>query len=244
LASASRFETQRSILSDLDSWPAPGGFVLDFGCGNGDLVDAYRAHGFQAFGCDLSFKEGESTEALKSQGILSLISREPYRLPYDDGTFDLVVSDQVFEHVHDYGTALSEIRRVLKRGGASLHLFPSRYRIVEPHVYVPFGTMIQGKGWLKLWALAGIRSESQTGCSASETAKRNHTYLCNSTNYLAKRQIRRRFQEFFEVVRFSEDLFLKQSKRASAVNSLSRILPWLPDIYSTLESRVVFTKKK
>ena len=49
--------------------------------------------------------------------ILRVISENPYRIPFDDNTFDIVFSDQVFEHVQDYPTAISEIKRVLKPTG-------------------------------------------------------------------------------------------------------------------------------
>ena len=41
-------------------------------------------------------------------------------LPYDDGTFDIVVSNQVVEHVSDTDTFLREIRRVLKPSGVTV----------------------------------------------------------------------------------------------------------------------------
>lgn len=247
--SVSRFETQRSILGDLGSWPRPGGFVLDFGCGNGDLVEVYRENGYQAFGCDLGFKEGPNTEILRSKGVLNLIETDPYRLPYGDGSLDLVVSDQVFEHVRDYDTALAEIRRVLKKGGASLHVFPSRYRILEPHIHVPFATTIQNPWWLGLWAYAGVMVQAksgpqpQAGSSVPAKAAFNHAFLRNNTNYLTREQIRERFARFFEDVRFCEDLFLKQSRKGHVVHSLSRVFRWLPDLYSTFGSRVVFARK-
>ena len=43
------------------------------------------------------------------------------RLPYPDGTFDAVISDQVLEHVEDPVRAINESRRVLKKGGVAIH---------------------------------------------------------------------------------------------------------------------------
>src|SRR5260370_21735427 len=43
-------------------------------------------------------------------------------LPYDDNTFDWVLSDQVFEHIQgDPQTAIDETFRVLKPGGYMVH---------------------------------------------------------------------------------------------------------------------------
>lgn len=40
------------------------------------------------------------------------------RLPFPDGIFDLVVSQELIEHVRDPFRAMQEMRRVLKKGGA------------------------------------------------------------------------------------------------------------------------------
>lgn len=51
-------------------------------------------------------------------------------LPFADGSFDLVTSNMVFEHVEKPLPALIEIRRVLRRGGRLLALTPNWLDIV------------------------------------------------------------------------------------------------------------------
>jgi SAM-dependent methyltransferase len=46
------------------------------------------------------------------------------RLPYDSGSFDLVIHSDTLEHVPDPVTALAECRRVLAPGGACLFTIP------------------------------------------------------------------------------------------------------------------------
>lgn len=45
-------------------------------------------------------------------------------MPFEDNTFDIVVSEDVFEHVEHYGQALKEIFRVLKPGGCHIFTVP------------------------------------------------------------------------------------------------------------------------
>ena len=92
-----------------------------------------------------------STNLIKEECI-RLLDEDSYRLPFPDRSFDVLVTTQVMEHVHDYETTLSEMRRVLNNKGVSLHMFPARRRPIEPHVFVPFGTVLQGRFWLSLWA--------------------------------------------------------------------------------------------
>jgi ubiquinone/menaquinone biosynthesis C-methylase UbiE len=59
-------------------------------------------------------------------------------IPHDDASFDVVVSNQVFEHVQDMEATLLEIARVLKPGGVSFNVFPYRGTWREGHCGIPF----------------------------------------------------------------------------------------------------------
>lgn len=237
-----RVASQLGILRDLGCRLSPGTTILDLGCGNGCLVGEYRQEGYQAYGCDLKFKDGPFTDDFQKKEIIRLISLSPYRLPFDDGTFDVIVSDQVIEHVKDYAGTLSEIRRVMRPNGVSLHVFPSRYTPIEPHTSVPYGTIIQSYPWLLFWAHIGIRNKSQKSLSAKETAERNYHYLRNHTHYVSKAVLRRHFESTFSEVHFCEQLFLKYSRRAKILHPLSRIIPFIPDLYGLVRDRAVFLK--
>ncbi len=149
---------------------------------------------------------------LKESGNLSIIESEPYRLPYDDGTFDFVFSQQVFEHVQDYPEAIAEIHRILKVDGISLHVFPSRYRPIESHVFVPFASIIQDLWWLRLWARLGIRKGNQAGMEAEQVAQMNHEYLTSSTNYLTPTQILSHLSAAFDDYGFCEKQAAKYTR--------------------------------
>src|SRR5436190_21919327 len=114
-----------------------GSRVLDFGSGAGGLVEAYSAAGMDSYGCDIEIDRESDRQRI--------IEADPYRIPYPDDWFDLVVSNQVFEHVQNPEEAFAEITRVLKPGGLSLHMFPGRYRIKEGHTYVPFASILRAR---------------------------------------------------------------------------------------------------
>lgn len=237
-----RAQVQIALIHELGFTLKPGATVLDLGCGNGAIANAYRVLGYEAFGCDFAFKQGPDVERLHSNGWIRRIE-EPYRLPFPDDSFDLVVSDEVFEHVQNYDETLAEIRRVLKPAGISLHFFPSCYTPIEPHVYVPLATLIQRRWWLGMWALLGIRTRLQKGMSVREVTDANHVYLNSHTNYLSRAAIERYVSRYFDDYRFCESLFLKYSKRGRVSYQVSRFLPVLPRVYSMLRARVLFFRK-
>ena len=206
---------QTALFTKAGIVPTRDTVMLDFGCGAGDCVAQFRSAGYRIFGCDMRLPADPAPRlrAHLEEGIVRKIEVAPYRLPFADETFDLVFSNQVFEHVMDYPQALAEISRILKPQGASVHVFPGRWKWKESHVYVPYASVIRSYWWLKLWALFGIRNEYQAGLSASETARKNRDYLIRQTNYLTRRQIRRYVRQYFDECRFVEEAYFGISAR-------------------------------
>ncbi len=240
-----RAEVFLKILGDLKTPITEQTKILDLGCGAGLIVKAGREKGFAFFGAGFNLHDdfNVADPTLVQNGILRQIRGEPYRIPFDDCTFDVVISDQVFEHVMDYPTTLREIHRVLKPGGSFLHIFPARYKPIEPHVRVPLATMLRTRWWLKSWAMIGVRNKFQKSMTASQASDANWTYLSNHTNYLPKRRLQQQFSRYFTDVQFVEKVFLKYSKRGRKVYKLSSVLPFLPNVYSAIGSRVAYGRR-
>lgn len=217
--------------------------IMDFGCGGGDIVRELHENGYQAFGCDLSLKyiEEPAAVSLIEQGIIREIKPDPYILPFEDNTFDFIISHSVFEHVKNYHDAISEISRVLKPDGICLHMFVSRLRPIEAHVLIPFSSVLHPYWWMYFWVLFGIHNEWTDSRTVKEKTIRYYNYLREKTNYLSKRSLQKHFREHFNKVVFCEKKFLSFSRRGRILYELSKVLPFIPFIYSTFHSRVVFT---
>ena len=54
-------------------------------------------------------------------------------IPFEDETFDLVMSQEVFEHIPDCQAALDEVARVMKMAASSTSSYPSRSAITACH---------------------------------------------------------------------------------------------------------------
>lgn len=95
------------------------GRVLELGVGTGRNLPLYPSAVEHLFGIDpdevMLGRAEKRARRLPFPVELLLVSAE--ELPFDDGSFDAVVSTLVFCPVSDPPTALSEVRRVLKRGG-------------------------------------------------------------------------------------------------------------------------------
>jgi len=62
-------------------------------------------------------------------------------LPFDDASFDVVVSNHVIEHVgarDSQLTHLKEIHRVMAASGVGYLALPNRWALIEPHFRIPF----------------------------------------------------------------------------------------------------------
>lgn len=93
--------------------------VLDVGCGPGWVTVQYAANGAQVTAVDLTAQAVELTKKNLTQRQLTADVREANAeaLPFEDASFDLVVSSGVLHHTVSPQRAFAECYRVLKPGG-------------------------------------------------------------------------------------------------------------------------------
>ncbi|MGD1897452.1 MAG: bifunctional 2-polyprenyl-6-hydroxyphenol methylase/3-demethylubiquinol 3-O-methyltransferase UbiG [Phormidesmis sp.] len=93
--------------------------VLDVGCGGGFTCEFLAHRGAQVTGIDQSLAciEAASRHATNTCLTIDYRQSQAERLPFDEGTFDVVVCVDVLEHVDDPQKTIAEIGRVLKPGG-------------------------------------------------------------------------------------------------------------------------------
>lgn len=133
--------------------------ILDAGCGNCELIsylETYlpifnrdldiEVYGFDVTDSKVQFKDyfDKSLQLLTarqkqidwSERLRTIESLDTW--PFDDEYFDIVLSNQVIEHVKNHDHFFSQNWRVLKENGFSIHLFPVKNYILEGHLNLPF----------------------------------------------------------------------------------------------------------
>jgi SAM-dependent methyltransferase len=101
----------------------PEAAVLDLGTGTGAQLRLLGEMGFaNRSGVDL---HDEAIRWCAEKGLGEVRKGDVRDVPFADETFDLVLATDIIEHVEDDGRALSEVRRVLKKGGHALITVPA-----------------------------------------------------------------------------------------------------------------------
>jgi SAM-dependent methyltransferase len=114
--------------------PLDGMRVLDIGCGLGAYVANFGRFTDEAYGMDV---DPPRVQEGRRRGIDSLMLAAAESLPFAGGTFDVIVLNEVIEHVRDDRATIREALRVLRPGGSVVIFAPNRLYPFETHgVYV------------------------------------------------------------------------------------------------------------
>lgn len=93
------------------------GRVLDLGCGAGLLTNQVAKAGYNVTGIDIS---SSSLNVAKERDVtksVEYVEGDVYKLPFANGSFDVVIATDLLEHVSEPAQVVAEASRVLKPGG-------------------------------------------------------------------------------------------------------------------------------
>ena len=108
---------------------------LDIGAGSGRLIQLLHKNlGVASCACDYT----DTLMEVPGQK-LDVVNLNHDRLPYPDGSFDLVTATEVIEHLENYREILREIHRVLHNAGICILSTPNILNINSRIRYLYFG---------------------------------------------------------------------------------------------------------
>jgi 2-polyprenyl-3-methyl-5-hydroxy-6-metoxy-1,4-benzoquinol methylase len=141
--------------------------ILDGGCGEGEYVLAMRdKYNVEVWGIEYLEHKVKAFET-KHPGLNWVSKGDLQDITYADDTFNVVILNEVLEHVPDDAAALQEVHRVLMPGGIVIIFSPNRLFPFESHgVYtrnsnkklppyiplVPYIPLALGKKGFRYWA--------------------------------------------------------------------------------------------
>jgi SAM-dependent methyltransferase len=111
--------------------------VLEIGTGTGGIAHHLATH--PSIHCAVTSVDVVDLRMVREGYAFQKV--EDTRLPFDDASFDVIVSNHVIEHVGGPDQQLEhlrECRRVLIAGGRGYLAVPNRWMLVEPHFHLPF----------------------------------------------------------------------------------------------------------
>jgi len=98
--------------------------ILDLGCGDGRCVSIWNEFG-RAAGLDLS---DEAMKAARTRyPFLEFSSGDATATSFKENSFDVIVSQEVIEHIENQGAYVSECSRLLKNDGYLIITTPNKY---------------------------------------------------------------------------------------------------------------------
>ena len=263
--------------------------ILDVGCGDGNFI-AYlmgnlellnpsitsEIYGFDVYDHGVQQDDflAKTIDALSLQfptvpwttRIASISARE--RWPFPDEFFDVIISNQVVEHIGDHDMFFFEIQRTLRKNGYSVHLFPLKNYIYETHLNLPFvhkiinhDLLIKYIKFLSRLGLGKYKSHSgESGISLDEYSERHADYMHYFTNYTSYNEVlklakKHRLRISF---RYTLDLYIRkfrttlslnpkyeyEKKRSILIDWLSLfVLKYISIVTLFLEKKEIYRKK-
>jgi SAM-dependent methyltransferase len=110
------------------------GRVLENGCGVGMYVERLAPYAGRVIGLEYDFARAVEARQLADRlANAEILCAAGENLPFPSGSFDLILSHEVLEHVQDDRLAVAEMTRVLRPGGRMAIFVPNRGYPFETH---------------------------------------------------------------------------------------------------------------
>lgn len=125
--------------------------ILEIGTGSGGIANYFATH--PSLNCKVTSLDVVDQRQIKDG--YEFMETEGTALPFEDASFDVVMTNHVIEHVGNRSNQmahLEEVRRVMHKEGIGYLAVPNRWMLIEPHYRLAFLSW-----WPRGWRSAYLR---------------------------------------------------------------------------------------
>jgi len=211
--------------------------VLDAGCGWGGKTIYYAEHfklkSIHGFDIPKAYDPDAPSRYASSKKLTNCFFETGYaeNMPYRDNSFDIVLMEDVLEHVEDPKKVIQECYRVLKLGGKLIIKFPSfkgmfshhldrAINLPALHYILPMKTWAQGLNYLLLDPRYKLFYEPFDKIISTPYRK----FITHNLNGLD-------FQQFKEIIKESDFKLLSLGLIPSRLNKNTRIIKFIYSLF-------------
>ena len=191
------------------------------------------AYGADVFFDGMDWSSSDSLRQLVDDGKVKEIRDD--RLDWPDGYFDVIISDQVLEHVEDLEKVVSECARVLAPGGTMLHQYPAKEVIREAHIGTPWAHRLKGSvrtSSIVAASYMNMGKHRRPNESRLDWARRMGTWIDTYCSYRARDEVEACIRSYGFLVQHDE--FRYCLDRAQSRPTLRRMIGLSDDFSSWL----------
>lgn len=113
--------------------------ILDMSCSTGMMAKTFSTSVGQVTGIDIDNGAVSYAKKHNSGDNIEYIEMDALYTSFQPDSFDIIICNQMYEHVPDSTQLMNEIHRVLKKGGICYFGATNRLKIIETHYgNIPF----------------------------------------------------------------------------------------------------------
>ncbi len=171
--------------------------ILDLGSGEGGTSELFSQNNF-VISYDLNYqrllRQNFDSNYQKIQADAKLI-------PFKNNSFDLIILQDVIEHISDHIKLIKELKRILKDNGIIYLSTPNKYSIInltaDPHWGLPFLSILKRKN-IKKYFLKFFRRKDFYRNDIAELLSLKKIYNYFNYDYLINLQTKKVFKMMME----------------------------------------------
>ena len=242
-----------NIILDLirDKKIPPNPKILDFGCGRCQLIKLLKKNipSADLYGVDIYKDYNIYCEMKEKYHNLTILNIKPYQEFLVDEKFDLIISNQVFEHINKLELIYKFFKKIMNNSCLIIAAFPTKEIIFEPHLRIPFAHLINKDScFLKPYLyLFNTLFELLKGNFIPQNrikliTQKNYDFCRNNIFYLNKKEHKEKMGNFFrDIFDMSDEINFYWREGKFINNFIKLIISKIPfkSIRLSLTSRLI-----